>query len=151
MDVLSAEMLKSSLSQMSPQSTGGWSFDCSKSSRTKILRISVGAGSLKLADNPFFPHQRGVSSSLLSSGMAALEDLSEAHLTVSAAVCLLPSHSPADCGTMLLTTPAGGCCPNRGHRRSGCSVSVFALSWESQVLLIPLRKEGGEGEKKSLY
>lgn len=123
----------------------------------KFSELVLGKGeSLKLADNPFFPHQWGVSSSLFSSGVAALEDLSEAHHAVSAAVCLLPSHPlltavpAADCGTVLLTTPRGGCCPNRGRKRSGCSVSGIALSWESQVLLIPLRKEGGEGEKKML-
>lgn len=63
---------------------------------------------------------------------------------------LAPQSSPADCGTVLLTTPGGGCCANRGRKRSRCSVSGIASSWESQVLLIPLRKEGGEGEKKML-
>lgn len=32
-----------------------------------------------------------------------------------------------------------------GMRRSRCSVSGFALSWESQLSLTPLRKEGGAG------
>lgn len=71
MDVQSAEMLKS-LSRLSPQQVAGH-LTVLNPQEQKFSELVLGWGeSLKLADNPFFPHQWGVSSSLFSSGVAAL-------------------------------------------------------------------------------